>query len=870
MRPFIRILGILCCFSILLLWVFVTNMVFANPSSTRIIAPTATSTWYPQAMINSGELRMRRLDDHGIALPDNCVPGDTHYGCTAFCDDFGSTSMPCPDSVVPYPYNSAWPSVSYQDDYLLDVVAQEVSPGLFDVVAMQAQAIAARSYTYYHTGNKLTVNNSVSYHVFIPYKFEYFGQFPNNPLLPCENSGNLSENQRKICEAVRPNYYLSWDDPIDNNTFLPARADYVADMLDRTTSSGDKQYLIGVEDPISNNNPTCSATNASVNTYGMSQNGAQRWITGNQCGATSNGDLPWSVRWTRPEQILFHYYTDVNIRDYNKRIVTALSPANRWNPLKFAGFLDQNNLILVRGTSAPAIVWVQNTGLSNWSCASGVTGYRLQYRWARPGQGPVDGNQGVINCGLAQGQTTWTNVNVENIPNWGYGDYTLQLDMIKMTSAGEERFSPAWATYDRNVYVPPTSLAGGYTLPAPGAEVNYSVGFVAQAGGDGNSAGVNHVWFRADIGGIGWKTVAEDGTDCPVGQYCTYNKPWSLNGIRNGTVITLGFDIEDGAGNRFYTPQGTRQIVIHDDPPSISFIAANGNPAPQIWSNQQQWTFTGTANDPENHLGLIELGCNGDDCGAMHSQTDGNSWIRVQNNLAGQVDIFFAVQDPALNRAESRHLDLRIDLATPSTTVRLNNALPASWYSGTVAVGLNAVDNGTGRATSGISNLTYSMDAQPSQTVYTDHMALSASGEGPHSIQAYAMDQVGNQEGPKTFNFNIDDTRPVVRAMSVITDGQGKGDCPFITGTVWLTLEATDSGSGVQALRLSNDGTNWSEWQPYLSRILWTLPSTSTVNQVYVQARDRVGWVSETYSQSLQWVPSNIWCRYLPAIFRQR
>ncbi len=859
------------CRKIVLQTVFVIfiGLVFGGGFDRPKAAETSAvvENWMPPSTTGA-HLHMRPLDENGASLGEDCMVGDYRYGCTAYCIDSGKD---CFSPARPYPYSTYFPDISYDQDYLLDVVAQETSPGLFGRTALEAQAIAARSYAWHQILNRSdhVINNSVSYQVFVPLKFDQFGSVPDNANNSCLST-NLSALQRNLCDAVVGNsagYYLSWDDS-SNINLGPAFTEFSADAV-LNTSSGITDYLRSVADPISNLNETCPASSSSHG-RGMSQNGAERWAIGNQCGATSNANLLWNVRWNRPEQILFHYYTDVNIRNANKQVVTSISPANRWNPLRFNGVLSQDIPHLYRGNPEIITVLIQNTGLSNWSCENGTIQYWLRYRWAHPAQGSAVGDQALISCGVAQGQSVSVNITMDHIPDWGYGDYYLRFDVIKVTNGVESPFSPAWPVYDKYVFVLPTPAKGVYTWPLQGAEVDYGVELAAQAGGDGNSAGVSSVEFVANKGTGFWERITLDETDCAAGQTCTYNAPMSLYGIGNGTLITLGINIRDMTGNYFLSPQGTRQITIHDDPPVITFDSANGNTETQIWSNQQLWTFVGTASDRENHMGPLQFQCDGDYCGILVSQTGVNSWSRTQNNLAGQMDIYFAAYDPALNRAESRHLDLRIDLATPSTTVRLNNAFPASWYSGTVSIGLNAVDNGTGRATSGVSNLTYSMDAQPSQTVYTDQVSLLASGEGPHSIQAYAMDQVGNQESPKTFNFNIDDTRPMVQAMSVITNGQGRGDCPFITGTVWLSVQATDSRSGVQAIRLSNDGTNWSEWQPYLSRILWTLPSTSTVNPVYVQARDRVDWVSETYSQSLQWAPSDIWCRYLPAVFRQR
>ncbi len=428
----------------LISWFFDSNTARAHSPAQDWTPPVTTGT----------HLRMRRLYPNGESRGVDCTVGDRSYGCTAFCEDVPDK---CASPPRPYPYSSAWPDISFDRDYLLDVVGQETSPGLFDPIALQAQAIAARSYAWYWINNAdyNVINNSTTFQVFLPFKFETFGPDPENASDPCQST-NLSANQTRLCQAVGTGgYYLSWDDA-DNPEHLPALAHFFSDVLERTTTNSEKAYLVGVEDPISNANATCSASNSAAHSWGMSQEGAQRWATGDQCGtAYPNTDALWSVRWTRPEQILFHYYTDMHIRDANKQIVATLSPANRWNPLQVTGMLAQGSPILWRGDNFPTVVLVQNTGLSDWLCTSEVLGYRLRYRWAKAGHTPVDGQQSTRLCGVAQGSATWTAVSVDHIPNWGYGWYTLQFDVIKETTSGEERFSPAWPTYDLTAFVLP-------------------------------------------------------------------------------------------------------------------------------------------------------------------------------------------------------------------------------------------------------------------------------------------------------------------------------------------------------------------------------------------------------------------------------
>ncbi|MER3513848.1 MAG: hypothetical protein C4310_05215, partial [Chloroflexota bacterium] len=198
--------------------------------------------------------------------------------------------------------------------------------------------------------------------MFVPYYFESLppATFPDNPSNPCASS-NLNTNQRIVCGAVAPRYYISYGTyPNDD---LPAFTEFSADVWGRTVAGG-QPYLIAVDNPISTG---CDANNYGHG-RGMSQEGASRWGRGNQCSWSGRGDQPWSVRWARPEQILVHYYTGVHIRDANNGN-TILTPNERWNPLHIHwGTPNNQPPVLYHGQVYNLPIQIQNTGIADWTC----------------------------------------------------------------------------------------------------------------------------------------------------------------------------------------------------------------------------------------------------------------------------------------------------------------------------------------------------------------------------------------------------------------------------------------------------------------------------------------------------------------------
>ena len=70
---------------------------------------------------------------------------------------------------------------------------------------------------------------------------------------------------------------------------------------------------------------------------------------------------------------------------------------------------------------------------------------------------------------------------------------------------------------------------------------------------------------------------------------------------------------------------------------------------------------------------------------------------------------------------------------------------------------------------------------------------------------------------------------------------------------VHLNLSATDEGaSGLERMRFSNEGTAWSEWEPYATSKSWTLFSGYGERAAYAQFRDGAGNVSDIASDTIR------------------
>jgi len=132
----------------------------------------------------------------------------------------------------------------------------------------------------------------------------------------------------------------------------------------------------------------------------------------------------------------------------------------------------------------------------------------------------------------------------------------------------------------------------------------------------------------------------------------------------------------------------------------------------------------------------------------------------------------------------------------------------------------------------------YSLDSQANVTI-TGNTTLPVLSEGLHSVVVYANDTAGNMGASDTIIFWVD-TTPPTGSITIAEDSAYTN-----TTSVALTLLATDTTSGVELMRFSNNGTTWSDWELYTTSKSWTLSTDDGMKTVYVQYRDRAGLISQ-------------------------
>jgi hypothetical protein len=431
--------------------------------------PTPTIPYTPEAFIRVEMNALSRdgAADRGIACDKG--QGRLLYGCTAFCVDPVADNDPknriCNDKQqLVYPYgDDSVPLVGVENDYLPDVLSQEMGQLEFENITLRAGAITMRSFVWSLKDRGYSINNSTQRQVFIPYKFNTL-----NPDFPSSTCGLpdplINREQQRRCDALAPRYYIS----SFGNGDKPTQANHFSDVANRTEdASFDDPALVSVEDPISINQQPCPASGAaSSNHYGLSQIGANRWARGWRCGITiPTPPAPWSVRWTMAEQTLFHYFTRVYLRDADngKKII---SPDWRWNLLDLRWSTgDVQPPLLYRGQSATVKVTLQNTGIYPWTCDEGpnipipTERFRLRYYWSSATGSWMLGQGYISVCDLQPGASNHDPIalTINDVPMTP-GRYFLHFDIYDTLRHVWFR-DGGWPAYDVEVQVViPTTL----------------------------------------------------------------------------------------------------------------------------------------------------------------------------------------------------------------------------------------------------------------------------------------------------------------------------------------------------------------------------------------------------------------------------
>jgi len=312
-------------------------------------------------------------------------------------------------------------------------------------------------------------------------------------------------------------------------------------------------------------------------------------------------------------------------------------------------------------------------------------------------------------------------------------------------------------------------------------------------------------------------------------------KEWTLpQGDGDKTVY---LQCQDVAGN--WMPEATKASVVLDETQPTGTLAIAGGAA---WTNQRNVSLTISAADETSGVTQMRFFKN-ETWSEPEPYAQTKNWTLSSSDGSKTVDV--QCQDAAGNWSAVVSATIGLDITLPTGTLTISDA--AAWTNQrNVVLTISANDK-----TSGVARMSFKNEnetwSQPEPYAQTKNWTLP-SGDGSKTVYVQYEDAAGNLSSPAQAEIGLDTTLPT---GTLTISG---GDELVNQRAVTLTLTATDATSGMGAgamMCFSNDGENWSQFEPYSTTKPWELASGDGVKNLYAQFQDVAGNLSPNIKQTI-------------------
>lgn len=336
------------------------------------------------------------------------------------------------------------------------------------------------------------------------------------------------------------------------------------------------------------------------------------------------------------------------------------------------------------------------------------------------------------------------------------------------------------------------------SLDDPGTYLANTVVLTASAA-DGNGAGVTSVAFqRSNAGANSWTTIC---TDNAAPYSCSFNTTAITD-----RQIDLRIVITDGAAFTTNSTVLTNRWVDNTNPAS----ATMSDPGTPLAGTV---TLSGTGTDAASGVASVKI---------QRTPAGGSTWTDVCTDTSspytcsldttfltdGLYDFRAVVTDQAGNTTNSARVsNRRVDNTSPTATM----TDPGANLRGTVTLGATATDTGG----SGVNRVTIQRSPAGAGT-WTDVCADTSSPyscsldtttltDGLYDFRAVSVDNAANTTTSSVVvNRRVDNTAP--GSVTMVDPGSP------LSGTIALSGDATDAGSGMASLKLQYKLTSSGTW----------------------------------------------------------
>jgi hypothetical protein len=281
----------------------------------------------------------------------------------------------------------------------------------------------------------------------------------------------------------------------------------------------------------------------------------------------------------------------------------------------------------------------------------------------------------------------------------------------------------------------------------------------------------------------------------------------ALNGYDGGAIWSVGGERRDLAiaGEKLFSIDESGRAVCYNAPDNLAPPETALSPSPALPDGEHgyyvsQPSFALDAKDAESYVreSMYQVG-----------DSEARTYTAPVTLPEGNSQVIYWSVDSTGWREGQKLASFQVDLDPPSVSGELSGiAGPAGVYFSTVGVTVSASD-----AVSGVQRIEYAL-TDGAWRLYSS--PLSFTQEGIWRLKYRAVDIAGNVSAGKPMSFSIDLGAPVVSAH--VTSEPG---------ITVVYVEASDSGSGVQAIQYSVDG---GEARQYASPVALTVIGSHTVS----------------------------------------
>jgi hypothetical protein len=346
--------------------------------------------------------------------------------------------------------------------------------------------------------------------------------------------------------------------------------------------------------------------------------------------------------------------------------------------------------------------------------------------------------------------------------------------------------------------------------------------------------------------------------------FCATRGGWDLadpaaGGNDADGTKTVFARVRDGVGREIPADRRARATIFLDrQGPAGLDLSINGGAG---FTNSTEVRLEMSAGDPEPASGVARMAFSNDgiNWGEWRDWSDRAEWSLAEGAVGGCADgkktVLFRVQDRAGNVGGPAEASILLDTQSPGNLGITIDGGAQYTNASAVALDLSAGDPEPGSLPMemALSNSENASGAWEPFSAGKPRWSLTGGPggtdtDGEKAVRLRVRDAAGNEGGPVRATIFLDRIMPGALRIAI-----NAGDDRTNRPDVELSLGANDTApsSGIDGMQFCTDGSNWSSWEPFSSKRLFTLSGPDGPKTIRFRVRDRAGNVADEASASI-------------------